>query len=111
MLIELSIVPLGRGLHLSQDLAEILKVIDDSGLPYCLTPSGTCIEGNWEEVMDLVQRCHAQGRSVSHHVLTTIRIEDDAGTSHKLTENIAGVERAAGRTLRRVEPVAAHPPS
>ncbi|MBI4465748.1 MAG: MTH1187 family thiamine-binding protein [Acidobacteria bacterium] len=109
MLIELNIVPLGRGLHLSQDLAEVLKVIDDSGLPYCLTPSGTCIEGEWGEVMSLVQRCHAQARTISQHVLTTIRIEDDAGTRHKLAENIAGVERAAGRTLRRAEPTATAP--
>ena len=30
MLIELSITPLGRGTHLSKDLADILKIIDDS---------------------------------------------------------------------------------
>ena len=37
MLVELSIDPLGRGTHLSQDLPEILKIIDDSNLRYCLT--------------------------------------------------------------------------
>ena len=102
MLVELSINPLGRGTHLSKDLAEILKIIDDSGLPYCLTASGTCIEGNWDEVLGLVKRCHQQARAASSHVMTTLRMEDEEGATDKLTENIAAVERAAGRSLRNV---------
>lgn len=100
MLVELSIEPLGRGTHLSKDLAEILKLIDESRLPYALTPFGTCIEGNWDAVMELVKRCHQRARSMSSHVLTTIRIEDDEGATDKLNENIASVERAAGRPLK-----------
>ena len=100
MLVELSINPLGRGTHLSKDLAEILKIVDDSKLSYCLTPFGTCIEGDWEEVMALLKRCHQEARSVSSHVMTTIRIEDEEGATDKLSENIAAVERAAGRPLK-----------
>lgn len=99
MLVELSINLLGRGTHLSQDLAEILKTIDDSGQRYCLTPFGTCIEGEWDEVMGLVKQCHERARNLSSHVMTTIRIEDEEGAKEKLTENIAAVERAAGRRL------------
>jgi uncharacterized protein (TIGR00106 family) len=97
MLIELSIRPLGRGTHLSKDLAEILKIIDDSNVRYCLTPFGTCLEGEWDEVMAIVKRCHSQARSVSKHVLTTIRIEDEDGVNDKLIANVASVERAVGR--------------
>ena len=101
MLIELSITPLGRGTHLSKDLADILKIIDDSEVRYCLTPFGTCLEGEWDEVMAIVKRCHDQARSVSKHVLTTIRIEDEDGVNDKLIANVASVERAAGRKLQR----------
>ncbi|HLG13054.1 MAG TPA: MTH1187 family thiamine-binding protein [Blastocatellia bacterium] len=101
MLVELSISPLGRGTHISGDLAEILKTVDDSGLRYKLTPSGTCIEGDWDDVMGLIKLCHEKARSMSDHVLTTLRIEDEAGASDKLNENIKSVERAAGRKLQR----------
>jgi uncharacterized protein (TIGR00106 family) len=104
MLVELSINPLGRGTHLSKDLGEILKAIDESGLRYLLTPSGTCIEGNWDEVMALAKRCHEKARSKSTHVMTTIRIEDEEGATDKLRENIASVERAAGRRLNNIGP-------
>jgi uncharacterized protein (TIGR00106 family) len=102
MLVELSITPLGRGTHLSQDLAPILKIIDDSGIRYALTPSGTCLEGGWDEVMALIKQCHQQARKSSAHVMTTVRIEDEEGSADKLTENIASVERAAGRELKRL---------
>ncbi len=99
MLVELNIIPLGRGTHLSRDLGEILNIIAESGIPYRLTPSGTCVEGEWDEVMALVKRCHEHARIGSTHVMTTVRIEDELGARDKLTENIASVERAAGRPL------------
>jgi uncharacterized protein (TIGR00106 family) len=101
MLVELSINPLGRGTHLSHDLGEILKLIDDSGLRYGLTPLGTCIEGDWDEVMALIKRCHEKARSLTPHVFTTLRIEDEEGATNKIQENVASVERAAGRDLKR----------
>ena len=101
MLVELSINLLGRGTHLSQDLAQILKTVDESDLRYCLTPLGTCIEGEWDEVMALVKKCHLQARTLSSHVMTTLRIEDEEGATDKLNENIGAVERAANRKLRR----------
>ena len=101
MLVELSVNLLGRGTHMSRDLAEILKLVDDNELHYCLTPLGTCIEGDWDEVMALVKRCHSQARGLSGHVLTTVRIEDEEGSTDKINENIGSVERAAGRRFRR----------
>lgn len=102
MLVELTITPLGRGTHLGQDLAGVLELIDESGLPYCLTPTGTCIEGDWDEVMTLVKECHDRLRTSSTRVLTTVRIDDESGATGKLTENIRSVEGYAGREFRHV---------
>src|SRR5204863_1534642 len=80
-----------------------------SGLPYVLTPSGTCIEGDWDEVMAVVRQCHERVRQSSPHVLTTIRIEDEEGARDQLTRNIASVEEKLGRPLRRVDPRGPNP--
>jgi hypothetical protein len=37
--------------------------------------------------------------------MTTIRIEDEEGAINKLTENVAAVERAAGRPLKNISTV------
>ena len=38
--------------------ARVLDVITQSGLPYKLGPMGTCIEGEWDEVMAVVNACY-----------------------------------------------------
>jgi uncharacterized protein (TIGR00106 family) len=101
MLVELSIVPLGTGTQISDQIAEALEVVDASGVPYQLTPAGTCIEGEWDDVMPLVRQCHERVRALSPHVFTTIRIEDEEGARDKLTRNVASVEEKVGHALKR----------
>ena len=103
MLAELSIIPLGGDTHMSDELAEVLKLVDAYGLPYQLTPSGTCIEGEWNEVMELIRQCHSRVREKSPHVITMIKIEDEEGAHDKLSRNVISVEQKAGRTLGRTE--------
>ena len=101
MLVELSILPLVGDGHVSDELAEVLRLIDAYGLPYQLTPSATCIEGEWNEVMELVRQCHDRMRSKSSHVVTFIKIEDEEGVSDKLSRNISSVEQKVGRQLSK----------
>jgi uncharacterized protein (TIGR00106 family) len=91
MLVELSIIPIGNDPHTSDEIAVALKVIEQSGL-FELTPSATCIEGEWAEVMPVIQRCHEQVRARCSHVVTTIKIEDEAGAKNKLRSNVPSVE-------------------
>jgi len=108
MLAELTLVPIGGNTHISEELAEVLKLIDTSGLPYELTPTATCIEGKWEEVMSLIRQCHERMRRHSTHVVTFIKIEDDADATEKLKSNVSSVERKAGRSLSRESPALTH---
>lgn len=101
MLFELSIIPLGGIDSLSTQIAAVLDLIDASGLPYQLTPSGTCIEGEWDEVMPLIKKCHEHARVNSSHVITTLKIEDEAGEHDKLTRNVTSVEEMVGRKLKK----------
>ena len=79
MLVEISILPLVGDGHVSDELGEVLKLIDSYGLPYQLTPSATCIEGEWNEVMELVCQRRERVRSRSSHIVTLIKIEDEEG--------------------------------
>jgi uncharacterized protein (TIGR00106 family) len=99
MLAELSILTMRGSTHLSDDLAEVLKLIDASGLRYQLTPSGTCIEGDWDEVMTIVHKCHTRALTLAPHVFTTIRIEDEKGEKNKLERNVEAVEQKVGHRL------------
>jgi uncharacterized protein (TIGR00106 family) len=96
MLIEFRIVPLGRDPHISEEIAEALRIVEGSGLRYRLMPSATCVEGDWEDVMPVIRRCHERVRELAPHVMTTIHIEDDEDGGNKLEGNVASVEQKLG---------------
>lgn len=102
MLFEFSLAPLGSGCHLSGEIAKALKIVEDSGLPYKLTPGSTCLEGSWDEVMPVIRLCHNRMRENSEHVITTIKIEDERDGFRKLDSNIQSVEKKLGHTLEKV---------
>jgi len=54
-LIAVAISPCGTGEELSAEVAEVVKVIRDSGLPSHTTSMFTEIEGEWDEVMKVVK--------------------------------------------------------
>ena len=51
-LIALAIAPVGTGDELSADVAEVVKVIRESGLPNKTSSMFTEIEGEYDEVME-----------------------------------------------------------
>lgn len=57
VLLEFSMAPQGQGESLSAHVARILDVIDRSGVPYRLTPRGTILEGEWDQVIGVVGAC------------------------------------------------------
>lgn len=55
-LIAVAIAPVGTGDELSNEVAEVVKVIRESGLPNKTSSMFTEIEGDWDAVMDVVKR-------------------------------------------------------
>jgi uncharacterized protein YqgV (UPF0045/DUF77 family) len=114
MLFEVSVIPVGGDGHMSEELGDVLSVIDRSGLPYQPGPASTCIEGDWDEAIALVSDCHHEARRKSTHVVTLVKIEDHEGQSGKLLSNVTSVEDKAKRPLSTVsaeEPARAVAPS
>jgi uncharacterized protein (TIGR00106 family) len=101
VVISLSVVPIGVGIELREHVAEVLRVIDASGLPYRLNAMSTEIEGDWDEVMAVVKAAHEAGYRPGGRVLTTIVIDDRRGAASRLEGKIADVEEILGKPLHR----------
>lgn len=55
ILVAVAIAPFGVGEELSAEVAEVVKVIRESGLPNKTYSMFTEIEGEWDEVMKVVK--------------------------------------------------------
>jgi uncharacterized protein (TIGR00106 family) len=101
VLLEFSMSPLDKGESLSPYVARSLDVIDKCGLPYQLTPMGTIVEGEWDQVMALVTACFQRMSQDCDRITTSIRIDFRAGNSGRLKSKIQAVESRLGRTLSK----------
>ncbi|MFP4141838.1 MAG: MTH1187 family thiamine-binding protein [Thermoplasmata archaeon] len=101
MLAEFSIVPLDKGVSLSDYVSEIVDKVDKSGIDYKLTPMGTVVEGEWNEVMDLISECHEEMRNYSDRIETKIIIDDRKDAKNRLSGKIESVEKKLGKEVNK----------
>lgn len=101
MLAEFSIVPVGTGSSIGDKLAEVLKIVDESGLPYKVNPMGTVVEGEWDQIMNLIKRCHDSVMKTGERAVTTISIDDRKGKTNRIEEKVKSVEKRIGKALKK----------
>lgn len=101
MLVEFSIVPVGTGSSIGDQLAGVLKLVDASGLPYKVNPMGTVIEGEWDEVIKLIKQCHEAVMKTGERALTTISIDDRKGRPNRIDEKVKSIEKRIGKALKK----------
>ncbi|OGS56554.1 MAG: hypothetical protein A3K60_06760 [Euryarchaeota archaeon RBG_19FT_COMBO_56_21] len=101
MLAEFSVVPLGKGESVSQYVAECLKIVEASGVPYRINPMGTVLEGDFDEVMGAIRACHVRVMEMSTRCITSIKIDDRRGVKGALDSKIKSVEKLVGKKLNK----------
>lgn len=102
VLLEFSMSPLDKGESLSTYVARSLDIIDQSDLPYKLTPMGTVLEGDWDAVMNVVTQCFKEMRKDCHRISTSIKIDYRKDKSNRIEAKTRSVEEKLGRTLRKL---------
>jgi uncharacterized protein (TIGR00106 family) len=101
MMVEFSIIPLGKGASVSIVIARVLKIVMDSGVKYKANPMGTVIEGEWDELIGVVKKCHDESMKDADRVVTSIKIDDYKGKGYRLEKKLESVEQKLGRKLNR----------
>lgn len=101
MLAEFSVVPVGMGESMGDQIAKVLKIVDESGLPYKANPMGTVVEGEWDAVMALIKRCHQEVLKGSPRIVTSISIDDRPGKPNRITEKLKSVEKKLGKEVKK----------
>ena len=90
-IIELAIFPTDKGESVSPFVARSLRIIKESGLDYELNPMGTCIEGEWEQVMNVVEQCFKALEPDCDRIYMTLKADYRKGKEERLKGKILSV--------------------
>jgi len=80
VLMDIMVSPGGVGTSVSPYVAMCQKIFEESGLTHTMHGFGTNVEGEWEEVMAAVKRCHddlhqAGAVRITSHMKLSTRID------------------------------------
>jgi uncharacterized protein (TIGR00106 family) len=95
---EISVVPIGTGeASLSKYVAECVKALDGCGIKYTLTPMGTVLEGELEEVLDAVRILHkVPFNSGAQRVYTRLVLDERRDKEATAAGKVESVEKKLG---------------
>ena len=100
VMLEFSLIPLGKGSSIGAQVARSLQVIDESGVDYRLGPMGTTLEGTWDEVFGVVKRCFDDAAQDCERLSLSIKVDYRQGSTGRLATRVESVEKRLGRALR-----------
>jgi uncharacterized protein (TIGR00106 family) len=105
MLCAFSITPLGVGDSVGEIVAEVVRIVRDSGLPNETNAMFTNVEGDWDDVVGLLKRCVEHVEARAPRVSVVVKIDHHPGSDDLLHRKVASIERqldasrsTAGRT-------------
>lgn len=93
MIVAFSVTPLGIGEDVGEVVAEAVRVVRDSGLPNRTDAMFTSIEGDWDEVMQVVKQAVEAVAARAPRVSMVLKADMRPGVTDGLTTKVESVER------------------
>lgn len=92
-IVAFSVAPLGSGESVTPAVARAVRVVRDSGLPNETSAMFTSIEGEWDEVMDVVKRAVEAVAEVAPRVSLVLKADLRPGYENQLSAKVERVEQ------------------
>jgi uncharacterized protein (TIGR00106 family) len=74
-LADICIIPMGAGVSVSEYIVACEEIFNEAGLDTLLHAYGTNVEGEWDDVMAALKRCHEKVHAMgAPRISTTIRL-------------------------------------
>lgn len=97
LIADVCVVPIGVGVSVSRYVAACEGVFRDAGLEYRLHAYGTNVEGEWEDVMGAVRRCHEVVHGMgAPRISTTVRMGTRTDRDQSMQDKVRSVQDKLG---------------
>ncbi len=92
VLVDICVVPIGVGVSVSKYVVECEKVFAAAGLNHQMHSYGTNVEGDWDEVMAAIKKCHETVHQMgAPRISTTIRMGTRTDRDQSMQDKIDSV--------------------
>jgi uncharacterized protein (TIGR00106 family) len=92
VLVDICVVPMGVGVSVSKYVAACEKIFANAGLSHQLHSYGTNVEGDWDEVMAAIKKCHETVHEMgAPRIGTTIRMGTRTDREQSMQDKIDSV--------------------
>ena len=97
VLVDVCVVPMGVGVSVSKYIVECEKIFAAAGLSHQLHAYGTNVEGDWDEVMAAIKKCHEVIHDMgAPRIGTTIRLGTRTDREQSMQDKIDSVTSKMG---------------
>ena len=93
MLVAFSVTPIGVGEDVAEYVADAVRVVRESGLPNRTDAMFTTVEGDWDEVMDVVRHAVEAVAAKAPRVSLSLKADLRPGVTGALDSKVEAVER------------------
>ncbi|MET9568349.1 MTH1187 family thiamine-binding protein [Streptomyces virginiae] len=97
MIAAFSVTPLGVGEEVGEYVADAVRVVRESGLPNRTDAMFTTVEGDWDQVMDVIRRAVAAVEERAPRVSFVLKADIRPGVTDGITSKVETVERHLGQ--------------
>lgn len=97
VIVDFTIVPVGAGVSLSRHIAEVERVLRDTGLTFEIHANGTNIEGEWDAVLGAIRACHTRLHAMGvPRIHTDIKLGTRSDREQHMADKLASVKAKLG---------------
>ena len=96
VIVDVTVIPLGESTSVSKYVADIHKVLEnsDKNIQYQLTPMSTIIEGELEDLLQVIKEIHeVPFKHGVGRVCTNLRIDDRRDVENSMERKLKSVEK------------------
>lgn len=97
VLVDVCVVPMGVGVSVSKYVVECEKIFAAAGLKHQMHAYGTNVEGDWDEVMVAIKKCHETVHEMGvPRIGSTIRLGTRIDREQSMQDKIDSVNSKMG---------------
>ncbi len=102
VLVEFAIFPTDKGESVSSYVSRIIKVIDESGVEYKLTPMGTVFETEtMDKALEVLKKSYEVLEPDCNRIYSTVKFDIRKNRSNRMKQKIASIESKLGKEVKK----------